>query len=360
MDFQPDSTSYFCQNNVESFDKVIISLNKTVLPNRRARVSQIIIGVIRTFRMNELREVKIVNEMDLSSLSIPVSTMNWTLNSKEDVAFMFQLKQEVEAWNDNNLVGVYYIDSSSRQAQRLYQIECYDAMGVLDEVNFPGGVYSGKSAKALLREIVGSYFTLDMDSVTDTTLTGAIKACTCREAMQQVLFAWGVCVSTDGTNKIRVFQTSDTLTEIGKNRTFQGVSVDTSAIVTEVQVTSHVFAENTNGDIEINGTKYSDTTAVYSIQNPNVTANDKQKIITIENATLVSPSIAQAVAQRAYNYYLRRDTTQSKFVWRGEKLGDLVSQPTAWGDTMTGNLQKLTITLSNTVAADSETLRAVT
>ena len=119
--------------------------------------------------------------------------MKWTLDSKDDVDFMFQLKQPVEVRNNDNLIGVYYIDGYSRSAATVYDIECYDALGVLDETPFSGGVYTNKSAKELLSEIVDGDFEIEYDSaITDITLAGALTATSKREAIQQVLFAWGV------------------------------------------------------------------------------------------------------------------------------------------------------------------------
>ena len=284
--------------------------------------------------------------------------MKWTLDSNDDVDFMFQLKQPVEVQNDNKLIGVYYIDDYSRSAATIYDIECYDALGVLDETPFSGGAYlSGKSAKALLEEILNGDFTVEYDdNVIDTTLMGVLQASSKREAIQQVIFAWGVCASTDGMESIRIFRPSDEAVNIVGDRTYTGVTVSTSAIVTMVSVTAHTFSQDANGDVEVGGNRYSDTKTVYSVSNPNVTASDKQNVIEITGATLVSTSIGQAVAQRVYDYYLKRDTSKAKIVWQGERLGDLLTLPNSWGGTNTGNVAKMEIKLSNTVAASCEAI----
>ena len=97
-----------------------------------------------------------------------------------------------------------------------------------------------------------------------------------------------------------------------------------------------------------------DTEEVFSVSNPDVTATDKQNIKKISDATLVSPAIAPAVAQRVYEYYLRRNTNKSKIVYNGEKLGDCLTIPNSWGSANTGNLAKMEIKLSNTVVYSSE------
>lgn len=356
VDFAPNSAEYFCSNRVESYNKIVITLKKTSLPYRRAKLDRIIFGVIRAFESGELRNASIVNEMDESTIELPVSTFQWTLNSLTDVDYLFQLKQPVEVQNNGNTLGVYYINESNRQSARIYKIECKDALGVLSDTVFTGGVYlDGVSAKSLLSELV-SPFTVDYaEGVEDTTLTGILQAGTRRSAIQQVVFAWGVCVAADGGEALRVFDLPDTPTVVTKDRTYTGASVTTDSVVTKVEVVAHTYAADSNGGVEINGQKYSDTQTVYSVSNPDLIATDKENVKRIEGATLVSTGIGQAVAQRVYDYYLKRNAISARIVYNGEKLGDCLSIYTPWGTLLTGNLKKMEITLSNTVAYKSET-----
>lgn len=356
MDFTPDKSVYFCSNKVEVFDKIAITLNATNLPYRRAKMDQIIFGLFREFGMSELRSAKIVNQTDLLVDTLPVSKFTWTLDSDDDIGFMFQLKQPVEVSNGGNLIGVYYVDKHSRSASNIYKIECYDAFGVLDESQFDGGVYlDGVSARSLFSEIIGDDFSVQYLAA-DTTLYGVLKASSRREAAQQVLFAWGTLATTDGRNGIKVFTLDETLKEVTAGRTYTGVTVSTAAIVTEVRLTAHTYTQDSNGSVEVGGAKYDDTETVYSVVNPNVTATTKRNVVKIDGATLVSTNNGQSIAQRVYDYYLRRNTNKAKIAWDGEALGDYVSLPTSWGETMTGHIAKMDINLSNTVAATCETI----
>lgn len=147
QDFTPTSAEQFCAKRVESFDKIVITLKKTSLPHRRAKLDRIVFGVLRTFGMNELRSASIVNEMNEAALELPVSTFRWTLDSLSDADYMFQLKQPVEVRNNGSLLGVYYIDNASRKAARVYDIDCHDALGVLSESQFAGGAIYPASAQ---------------------------------------------------------------------------------------------------------------------------------------------------------------------------------------------------------------------
>ena len=353
-DFFPDSAVYYCEQRVESYDKIVITLQRTGLPQRRARLDRVMFGIERTFDMSELRSAAIVAQVDLISAQLATSTLKWTLDSRQNVDFMFQLKQPIEVRCDDSLLGVFYIDGFSRTAQSVYTLDCYDAVGVLGESPFAGGAYSGKSAKALASEIVGDDFAVDFGGVQDMQLTGVLLPASRREALQQVLFAWGVCAATDGAQGLRIFTPGTAATNIGPERTYTGASVDTAAVVTEVRVTAHTYTQDASGGVDIGGVKYRDTAQVFTVKNPDVTASDKQNVVEITGATLVSPAIGQAVAQRVYEHYQRRGTVKAKIVWQGERLGQRVTLPSAWSGGHTGNLTRLDFRLSNTVAAAAE------
>ena len=355
--FYPDAQQYFAANRVETFDKIVITLNGTRLPYRRVKINQIIFGIIRSFEMSELRNARLTNEMSLSALELPVSRFSWTLDSREDVNYLFQLKQPVSVENNNRSLGVYYVDLSRRSSGNIYRIECHDAIGVLDGTQFAGGAYlSGVSALTLLKQVVGGVFDV-VSTVADTTLYGILKPSSRREAIQQIIFAWGVCAATDENGAIKVFDLPEEVKEIGLDKTYEGVSVETSAIVTSVVVTGHTYTETTDtSGTAIGGKYYKDTQTKYTIANPNITPSDKENIITVEDATLVSTHNGNAIAQRLYNYYFNRSTNNAKIVWDGEKLGDAVTLANAWGEKNTGHIAKMEVILSNTVAVSCETV----
>ena len=44
-DFSPNASTYFCQAQVESYNKVVITINSTNLPGRRAKLEHIVFGI---------------------------------------------------------------------------------------------------------------------------------------------------------------------------------------------------------------------------------------------------------------------------------------------------------------------------
>lgn len=352
-EFTPDRTSYFCNQKVTGFDRIEITVLETRLPYRYVRIGKLIFGVIRRFGMGELRKASIVNELDRLAASLPVSKLTWTLDSREDTDYLFQMKQPVEVVNDGRLLGVYYIDGSSRAARSIYDISCCDALGVLGEIPFPDSVYHDWSARELTEEIVGGYFELDIQAP-DITVSGILRKESRRSALQQLLFAWGACAATDGQAGIRIFQPKDSKANtLGMERVFHGGKASTAAIVTEVRVTAHTYTADEKGTIDVGGVKYRDGRTVFALKNPDVTVNDKANIHMVENATLVSSANVQAVAHRVYDDCVRRTTVEASVLWDGERLGDALSVPMPWGGTGVGTLTKMTIKLSNTVVAGS-------
>lgn len=355
-DFYPDTNTAVCAMQAKLFNRIEITFRRTALPYRRVRIKQIIFGIIRKFGMDEIRSARITNQMNHISAELPISTLDWTLDSKKDVDFMFQFKQPVEVANDDFTIGVYYINEARRTSKSVHNIRAQDAFGVLDDDTFIGGIYVNYSAKKLFSEIVGDDFEIDFGTVKDVNLTGLLEPMTKRAALQQVLFGWGVCAATDGGEIIRVFGLDDNAEYIGLDRAYTGVSVETTASITALSMTAHDYQEDENGSIEINGKKYRDVQTVYTINNQDVSENTKANVLKVETASFINTGNVEAAAQRVYDYYMKRSTANVKIVWHGELLGGCVTVPDAWGGTHTGNVEQMDIILSNTVSANTKVI----
>jgi len=351
--FVPNASTYFCDHQVSAFDKIVIDFNGTALPNNRGRLQEIIFGMERIFTMDELRNVSVSTESDLSSTTIPISSMKFNLDSMTNTEYSFQTRQKMSVYNGTNLFGTYYVSNYKRKAENLWEIECEDAIGVIDGYNFAGAVYTNQSAESIVSAIIGNDFELDIQAE-DVNLTGIIQASTKRDALHQVLLAWCCNCSTDGTDKIRIYKISSAVSNIPKERTFYGVTIDKNPIVTAIRLVAHSYTQDPDGDIEIGGVKYKDTQTLYTKTNPSATANDKANVIEITDATLVSLDNAQTVLQFIYTYYLMRSTVKAKYVWDGEKLGQYISQSTEWDTSVVGYIQKITFKLSNKVVVEAE------
>lgn len=358
MTFYPNGANYFCENAVEAYNKVEIIFKKTNLPYWRARLDAVMFGIVREYVRSDLRRVAVTQEINLISREMAQNVLDWSLSDKRGIDYMFQRRQAVSAFDGSTLIGTFYISTSDRKSAGLYDISCVDAIGVLDESTFPDSIYAGKNALELATEICEG-FTVEMDAaLRNKSVKGILQGKTRRQALQQLCFAIGAVADTSGTAGIKIFvpPTSGS-TEIKEDRARTGGSLSTSAIVTAVKLTAHSYATSGVGDsVMINGTTYYDTKTVVTIANPNATAADKANVVDISDATLVSPNNVNEIAQRVFDFYMRRYTQRLKFRLEGESVGDFVSTVTPWGDTMTGNLTKATIVLSGIAVADAEVI----
>lgn len=361
--YYPDATFFVIENTVEAFDKIVVSLQETNLPRRRAKLEYIGIGVIREFHGTELVDVAFVHEIDLISKAIPINVLDAAFHSKSDVEYVFQKKQPVEAYNGTALVGVYYIENGRRTGVRDYTIACQDAIGILELDDYGGNIwFSDTPAKTILADVVGGGFELDIDtSLSNKTLRGYIPPGTRRAALQQVAFALGACVDTSGTSKIKVFPAyTGAGEEIAQAKTYEGGNVETADTVTEVTVTAYVFFdERPSGEqpyIELNGIKYRYYTETKHAYNPNAVEGDPARKEKFDKCYLCNLSNAQERADQIMQYYMRRETYTARHVVSGQQVGDRVTMHLPWGGTSGGNLVRMAVSMSGLTVSETEFL----
>ena len=355
--FTPDTQKYFCAKAVTAYNKLVIEITKTSLPYRFAKIRQIFFGIVREFEREDLRSVRVTEGISVISDDVEINTLDFTLDNTENIDFIFQEKQPVSAYDSDSLIGVFYIKSSFRSSASLYDVSCHDALGILDDEPFSAAVYSAKSAKTLITEILGGHFSLDYDPALESeTVTGYIPDCTKREALQQIVFALRATIDTSAVRGIRVRRlTQSTPAVIPEDRIYTGSSVETAAIVTEIRVTAHTYSTSGSGEsVEVGGKTYYHTTSVTTKTNPEVTTQTKPNIVEVKEATLVNSENIEAVAQHVYDYYMRRQTQSVKIVMDSEAPGDYVKTPTMWSTNITGTIKSMNIRLSGIAAAECE------
>lgn len=354
--YTPDTQNYYCAAKVEAYDKIILTLERTALPHRRARLNRIIFGVVREFGIDELGDVRPIFEIDPTSRTLAENTLDWQLFSRENVEYIFQEKQPVLLYNNDQLLGTFYIQNGDRQAERRYQITCHDAIGVLDGDPWPDAVYINKNAYELAQEICEP-FTIEMDdSLKTENISGYLKGKTRRQALQQLCFRLGAIADTEGSENIRIFTLrSYGATVIPAERTRLNGSVKTEDIVTKFSVLTHsLSATGSTNEVEIGGVKYYDTQVAHALDNPGVVSSDKPNVIDIRDATLVGESEADTILARLYDYYSKRQTFTLRFRVEDETVGDYAKGNTPWGAQVGGVLRRTAMSIKGKAVADAE------
>lgn len=355
-DFYPDNAEYFCGQTVEAWDKIVLRFHSTNFPQHYVKIQKIMFGVSRTFLRPELRSVRVTQEVSIISDEVAVNTLDFTLDSKDDVDYMFQFKQPVYSYDGDRLIGVFYISDSKHRGKGLWDVSCQDAIGVLDDDPYPARMLSNVPARELLEDILGGHFTLELDQTMEAApVSGYLPDGSRRQSLQQVAFALCAMVDTSGTEAVRVYKDKeDRPSKIPLSRTYVNGTVDTSAIVTAVQITAHSYSTTGDGNdtVEVDGVTYYHSTEITTINNPNVTASDKANVVEVKEATLVTPYNVSAVAQHLYGYYQKRNRQNVRIVMQGEKPGDHIATSTPWDTVMDGFITSMHIVLSGIAAAE--------
>lgn len=365
-EYSPDVPLFVINNSVESFDRLDFVFYETNLPARRCKIEGIIIGVIREFEAAELKKLSVIHEVDLISKTVPSNVLDAHIHPNDDIEYIFQRKQPVDAYDGDTLIGVYYIETGKRTGLRDYSISCNDIIGLLEYLTQDGGIWIEDTPLTdILAAIFGDTVSFDIDpAFADSTLRGYIEAgTTMRAALQQIAFALGAVVDTSGSDKVRLFPLPTGAVEtIPTRKTYTGGSVNTSDVVTEVTVTAYIFfderPEDSDEFVEHNGVKYryyTDTKHAYN--DTAVTTGTPEKVNKFIKMYLCNNSNAQTLANNIMAYYKRRDKYTFKHVLDGQTAAGHYMARLPWGvGDVDGNITKMTITTSGLTVSSTEML----
>ena len=370
QEFTPDNAFYFCRKQVENYNKVVITFYSLNMPKNRLKLRVIDYGYGTFFYGDELRGVKLIQEIDPISTQISINTADFTLDSKTDMEYSFQAKQPLSVYFNGELKATTFVKKSTRKAKILWNIQSEDYIGLMDSMPFYGGIYNNKNVVELLNDIFEwqeetqtTKIPYKLDEVfVNETVTGYIPFTTRRDALMQVAFAIQAVVDTSNSEVVKVFALEEDVKQtIPLNRIMQGQNFADEETVTGVEVAVHSYkpitetidvydatesgtGENvfvkfseplhdlsiTNGEIVSSGTNYAvinantgcilqgqqyeHTTQTRRKNNPVVLASEVEKIIAVDKATLVSQYNIDNVLNKCYNWLIKTNSTNLKIV----------------------------------------------
>ena len=364
QEFNPDNAFYFCRNQVENYNKIVITFYSINMPCNRLKLRVIDYGYGTYFYGNELRNTKLIQEIDPISTQISINTADFTLDSKTDMEYSFQAKQPLSIYFNGQLKATTFVKSAKRKARFLWDIQSEDYIGLMDSIPYYGGMYNGKDAYELLEDIfsVAKVPYSINENLKGVLVYGYIPFTTCRDALMQVSFAVQNVVDTSNSETVNVFELeNDVKQTIPLNRIMQGQNFVDEETVTAVEVVVHSYkaitetieAYNanesgagedifvkfseplhdltiTNGTIKKSGTnfavinansgcilsgqQYEHTTQTRRKTNPVVLASEIEKIVSVENATLVSVHNIDTILNKCFDYLTKTSSTNLKIV----------------------------------------------
>ena len=351
-DFFLDSASYYCENKVSLYNKIEITFFNLNMPQNRLRLRSIDYGYGTAFKGNELKEIKLIQEIDPISSEISINTVDFTVCNNSEKELSFQEKQPISIYFNGELKATVFVNNSVRNTKKDWKIQCEDYIGILDGIYYYGGIYNNVNAGLIISDIfsVANVPYSIEDELSAARISGYIPYTTCGEALKQVAFAIQAVVDTSNGDKVRIFSLGNDIKQtIPLDRVLQGQKFPNYDAVTGVEITAHtykaineestvydanesgigndifvVFSEPmhtlniVNGEIlesganyakinaysgcVLSGKKYQHTMNIRTLDNPYVLASEVKKRASIDGATLVSEINVDNVLNKCYNY----------------------------------------------------------
>ncbi len=384
-DYRPDNWKYVLNQQVENYNKIVITFLHTYRPYRYVKVQNIMHGALQVWRNENLKSASILEEVDPTSAELTINTLDFDVISEDDslnilnpegVYSLLQKKQSLVVEGEVGGVvrnfGTFYLDTWENRSDKICMMKAVDGIGVMEGTSFAGGIYFNAPAETIIDAIMddaGFGYALD-SSLRYIPVSGWLPIMSHRAALQQVAIAIGAVVdcSRSGTINIKPQSTLDPASVITRARKFTGTEVKLRPLVTGITVVSHSYSLNSTaeqlysatlpvgtheitfgepvtglsasgasilesnvnyakisvavaGEVIVTGKKYTDNRVSYTRRMTELPAGEKENLISVQEATLIGPAVAPDVAERIYQYYQRRIKQTMRFVLDAERAG---------------------------------------
>lgn len=310
----------------------------------------------------------------------------------------------VRFYVNGRINGLFYCDNVERQGKNLFKINCMSAIGLMNRQRSKGGIYTGQRFDAVLAEIVGSEYSYEIEpDVAELQVYGWLPYSTRRRNLHQLLVAYGVTITKSDTGgMLFTFLKAIDSKTIPSSRVFNGGSVAYGEPASRVEVLEHGYyylstteyevlydtqaevVENTivtfdkpiyapsltveeggNLTISSSGTNYAVVSGtgilkgkpyIHTVKRL-VADNEKaltEKIVTVEEATLVTAANSENVLKRLSAYYFNATTVQNSIIVDGEITGKRYSFENAFHEPTNAFLAKKSTMVSSFLKAECE------
>ncbi len=346
-------------------------------------------SVISAKVLEEVDPISSEISINMLDFELHSNTKEFDLFSPNSLLSVFSDNQKIEVVQvmdeEEIQMGTYYLNTWKNGNEDTGIFSAISPVGILEQSNFNGDIYVAKKAGDIIDEIMDSAGWKDYEideNLKGIELSGWIPICTHREALQQVAFALCAIVEDNRGNTIRIHKNLRSYGWlIPRDRKFAGGALTLDSYISEISVTAHdyVLSEKTEEvwsgvvadgtyKVEFNapctnvsepavpfedekpcancqyvrffrdppttqkesitGNKYEDSTTLFSIKNKE---RGKGEALSVTDATLVSRSNMERVANHLMKYYKQRYQSSLEFILEKETAGERVAIQSADG-----------------------------
>jgi len=346
------------------YKKIKIVIKKWCKPYRRARIVEVDFGVVRVYQDNSLIKMSLIEEMDLTSSTLPTPEFKFTVdNSSREFNILnpsgiykyLQERQQVigEIGIDidgtveyiplgNYLLAGWASDEGSLTATFTARPNL-DLLSGFDYENLtPKAGYSLYDMAVDIFALCGiSNYEID-PALQNIPTKGLIKKTTCRNVLQMIALAGcaNIFVTRDNVIKLVVNPASlgDQVDDVDLDNMYKEPKIELEPIVQSVQVTYY-------SDL--------DTKDVVTVTNSDV---DSGEVLKLESNTLINTATQ---ATNVANWLLRQRSYRAKYSinWRGNpahELNDVITIETTYGTAKKAIITKNSIEYQGYLSAKTE------
>ena len=394
--FNVDRHSYFCNLKVDEFRYMSLEFLQTE-SYQYARLNGIDYGRKLEYSQDaekNLSKATLLEELNITSSEVSVNTSSVTvidpdetfnIDNPQGYYTLLQQRQKMDLYETIDGVeyqmATHYIKTWETTSGVISTFSCQDILGVMDGTNFKGSIYDAVPAGEIIDEIMTSFGWTDYyvdREIAELLLSGIIKPCSHRAALQQVLFACCGVIDTSritGINMYRASHTTQTIILADRKFMSPAHSIKQMDLITDVEVTAHKYIKGSElkdaykaaldpgiyevslkspfadytainctilesdyfrlklqltaaAEVKVQGHPYEDSATIYRKSMEDLPAGSFRNSKQVTDATLVSASNAVQVAEHLYEYYQYRLSHEMKIICEDEKVGNFAAVKT--------------------------------
>lgn len=287
------SLDFFCNNkSLITYHKILITFNSTKYPFSFVKLNNIEYGCVYSYGSDNLYananllNAKIVEETDILSNNLVMNTCEFTIyDEREDFNVMdpndiyniiqrfkrVEVYEIIETYDDlilknkhRILMGNFYIKSWRSIAEHELTFSCVDLLGILEESKFdlankyePDKTTVGDLIDSISKciNLYGSFFGIDAgEELRAKRLKGFLTVCSCREALQQILFCIGAVADCSRSNNMRIYIPSKSISyNISDSNNLEYEQIQNNDIVSDVNIYSCSLKDGNKNQVIFEG-----------------------------------------------------------------------------------------------------------
>lgn len=288
-------------NAVENYNKMEIEFTEA-LPDRYIKLDHIEYGTTMNWDETIIKSGTLVKGLNRLGDMLSIDTLDFELvdttnsmnfgnpNGLHTLIKKNQAMKPKEIMDDVEIpLGTFYLDSFTNDANNVGKIHAVSLMGLLDKMQYNGSdVYNGTTADYVIRDVfyaagIDAVYLDISEAIAEKLVYGSIPPKSCKEALQDVLFALHAVVDSSDPEHIVISEYSDIIRTNITRANKVSTSVATREYVTGVKLNFTTYTEGSE-IIDI-------STASYSAGQHTVTFSSPYSIVDIgEDAVLVDYS----------------------------------------------------------------------